>query len=117
MQLESTLYFSGYFSVLLLLAFLYFGIGKNLLSLILRAIFLIIEKIDITSPSTFISQICTIIIIDGEATCLEGIAHIIIISVSYVVFVLMILYFAINSVYFGYMVFIQLRGKDKRGQI
>ena len=107
-------YFFGYFFILFLLSLLYLLIGKHFLTLILGLSKDMFQKVDITSTSSLISQICTIMTSDGDG-CLEVIAGIIVLSATYIVFLLTILYSALNSIYLGYITIITIRNKYKKG--
>ena len=50
---------------------------------------------------------------DGDG-CLEVIAGIIVLSATYIVFLLTILYSALNSIYLGYITIITIRNKYKK---
>ena len=98
---------SGFFSViflgLLLLIFFLKPFGIIMGGTVFR-IAEIVGKIDMASSSSLISQVCTGVTADIEFDCLIGIMAIIVASSILILFVLMSIYFALNSVYFGYMI-------------
>ena len=105
---------AGFWGIFFLLIFFLKPFGIIMEGAVFR-IAEIVKKIDMTSSSSLISQVCTSVTADIEFDCLIGIMAIIVASSIFILLVLMSIYFALNGVYFGYMVVLKLQNKHKKG--